>query len=109
MSSSYIHKLEELERAVLSSKGSLTPALRRQILERARNGARDGGGTGPRLPEWIESLADAVVESPSTAGVDAYLEQGKSETEIFEVVTVAAVGVAMARADRVVVLLRKKP
>lgn len=106
MSSEYLDKLRELERAVLNSPASMTPAVRRQVLERARNLASQR--PAPKLLEsWIETLTDAVVTNPVAADVDDYVRQGKTEGQIFEVVTVAAVGVGLARADMTLPALRK--
>ena len=106
MSSEYLDKLRELERAVLNSPATLTPTVRRQILERARNVASRRPAE-KLLDAWIETLTDAVVSDPLAASVDSYAEQGKSEGQIFEVVTVAAVGVGLARADMTLPAFRK--
>ena len=106
MSSEYLDKLRELERAVLNSPATLSPAVRRQILERARSVA--ARRPTERLPEpWFETLTDAVATNAVEANVDAYVAQGKTEGQIFEVVTVAAVGVGLARADMILPALRK--
>jgi hypothetical protein len=106
LSSEYLGKLRELERSVLNSPASLTPAVRRQILERARNLASQRP-TQQVLDPWIETLTDAVVMNAVEADVDRYVGQGKTEGQIFEVVTVAALGAALARADSALAALRK--
>jgi hypothetical protein len=106
VSSEYLDKLRELERAVLNSPAGITPTVRRQILERARNLAARRPAQH-LLDSWIETLTDAVVTNPVAADVDSYVRQGKTEGQVFEVVTVAAVGVALARADMTLPALRK--
>ena len=99
MPSTYLEKLEELERAVLSVSASLGSERRRHILERARG--RQPEDRRSALAAWMLALTDAVVKDPVTANVDQYLDGGRSEAEIFEVVVVAAVGAALGRADKV--------
>jgi hypothetical protein len=99
-------KLNELERALVFSPATLTPSVRRQIVDRARCLALQRP-TESGLDSWIEALTDAVVADPVSANVDSYLEQGKTEAQIFEVVTAAALGVALARADVALPALRR--
>jgi alkylhydroperoxidase family enzyme len=82
--------IEQLQKAVLSGPGELTPELRRAAAE---------GGPLPdeaaRYRDTVERHAYRVVD----ADVDALREAGWSDEAIFELTLAAALGAGLRRLD----------
>jgi hypothetical protein len=103
MTETYGSMRQALVHAVTASPGSLSPAVRSYIVERARGVAFTGS-----VPDTMDELV-ATVARDATGVDDAMLAavhaEGFDEEAIFEAVVCAALGASLARLDRVDVLL----
>jgi alkylhydroperoxidase family enzyme len=89
-SSRHSDKVQTFRRAVETSEGELAPSLRRRIVA----GEAVEGPLG-QLVERVRHEAHAITD----AEVEALLEAGLSEDQIFEATVAAALGEGLARLE----------
>ena len=97
-----------LREAVLGGPGVTRPGLRQAVEARAaalsgRVGAAGEGDTGGGLPDDLAAFADRVAGGAwrvTPEEVEALLEAGYSEEEVFEVTVSAALGAGCGRLER---------
>lgn len=103
-----------LREAVLGGPGVTQPGLRQAVEARAaalsgRVGAAGAGAAGGELPEDLGAFADRVAGGAwrvTPEEVEALLEAGYSEEEVFEVTVSAALGAGCGRLERGLAALR---
>jgi len=96
MSDRYAPLLAELEKTVLDSPGTTSPALRRAAAERGE------------LPESLAGYVDLLHEHADRIGVAdiaALHRAGHDDDAIFEITVAAAVGAASYRCQRALAVL----
>ena len=100
----YMELVERLRSSVLQGKGKTGPALRQAVAARS---AELGGGPaappGAAIPAGLRDLVEKTALHAyriTDEEIQALLQAGHSEDEIFEVALSAAVGGGLARLER---------
>lgn len=100
----------ELERAVLTSPGATTEALRRAVAAMSASAALAAGERSPgEIPAALAPYVDTVARHAYQVTDDdlaALQRAGYSEDAIFEVTLAAAAGAGLARLERGLAALR---
>jgi alkylhydroperoxidase family enzyme len=100
----YMELVERLRSSVLQGKGETDPALRQAVA--ARSAELGGGPAAPPGVEIPAGLRDFVDKTALHAyritdeEVQALLQAGHSEDEIYEIAISAAIGGGLARLER---------
>lgn len=98
-----------LREAVLGGPGVTQPGLRQAVEARAAALSGRVGAAGGELPEDLAAFADRVAGGAwrvTPEEVEALLEAGYSEEEVFEVTVSAALGAGCGRLERGLAAMR---
>ena len=101
----YDHYQKRLVDAVLSGTGGTPEALRRTILEQARETPGAKGNVPPSLTHYVDTVTRHAYRV-TDADLAALQQAGESDNGLFEITVVAAVGAALHRLDRGMAALR---
>src|SRR5882672_8041657 len=91
--------------AVLQARAETPEALRRAVLERARETPGAKGNLPQSLTHYVDSVARHAYKV-TDAEVAALQRAGQSDDSLFEITVAAAVGAALHRLDRGMAALR---
>jgi alkylhydroperoxidase family enzyme len=91
--------------AVLNAPGDTPEALRRAVLEHARETPGAKGNLPASLAHYVDTVARHAYKV-TDADVAALQQAGQSDDNVFEITVAAAVGAALHRLDRGMAALR---
>jgi hypothetical protein len=91
--------------AVLQARAETPEALRRAVVERARETPRAKGNLPQSLTHYVDTVARHAYKV-TDAEVAALQRAGQSDDSLFEITVAAAVGAALHRLDRGMAALR---